>query len=207
MGMVIIIAGWSDGEKRRRRLYMIVGCEHGGLYAGRKVLGEDDQRPGKRSTGSKKCNYPFKLKERKEGNEDEHVEWKLDVHSGIHNHNLFENLQGHSYIDFNELSGRSQLQLLFAKLKEDKYLSYHRSNEFNEIADLLWIHPKCIKLAQPNPYVFVMDCTYKTNGYGLPFLEIVGFTCTNLTFAIAFPYMDHKKMEISNGRCVVWWRP
>ncbi|XP_012844886.1 PREDICTED: uncharacterized protein LOC105964924 [Erythranthe guttata] len=118
-------------------------------------------------------------------------------------------------LNFNELSGRSQLQLLFAKLKEDEYLSYHRSNKFNEITDLLWIHPKCIKLAQSYPYVFVMDCTYKTNRYGLPFLEIMGFTCINMTFSIAFAYLDHEKTEIfkwalrclmeamTNGRCVV----
>ncbi|XP_012853639.1 PREDICTED: uncharacterized protein LOC105973165 [Erythranthe guttata] len=224
--MVMMIAGSNDGEKRRMRPYVIVGCEHGGLYACRKVPGEDGQRPGKRSTSSKKCNCPFKLKGTKEGKEDEIVEWELTIHSGIHNHNLFGNLQVHSYarrlskketslvqtlrkamINFNELSGISQLKLLFAKLKEDECLSYHKSNELNEITDLMWIHPKCIKLAQSYPYIFVMECTYKTNRYGLPFLEIMGFTCTNLAFSIVLHTWVTKRRKISNGRRVVWWRP
>ncbi|XP_012842429.1 PREDICTED: protein FAR1-RELATED SEQUENCE 5-like [Erythranthe guttata] len=244
IGMVLMIAGSCDGGRGRRTPSVIVRCERGGLYAGKKVPGDDDQRPGKRSTGSKKCNCPFKLKGTKEHKDDEKAEWKLDVYSGIHNHNLFENLHEHSYagrlskeqtslvhtlkkamvkprailrllkendpsnvtgmktvyntiskLNFNELSGRSQLQLLFARLKEDEYLSYHRSNELNPITDLLWIHPKCIKLAQSYPYIFVIDCTYKTNRYRLPFLEIVGFTCTNMTFSIAFEYLDHEKTE------------
>ncbi|XP_012829137.1 PREDICTED: protein FAR1-RELATED SEQUENCE 5-like [Erythranthe guttata] len=242
--MVLMIGGSSDGDRGRRTPYVIVRCERGGHYVGKKVPGEDDQRPGKRSTGSKKCNCPFKLKGTREHKDDEKAEWKLDVHSGIHNHNLFENLHGHSYagrlskedvsfvhtmkkamvkprailralkqkdpsnvtgmktvyntiskLNFSELDGRSQVQSLFVKLKEDEYLSYHRSNELNAITDLFWIHPKCIKLAQSYPYVFVIDCTYKTNRYGLPFLEILGFTCTNKTFSIAFAYLDHEKTE------------
>ncbi|XP_012847831.1 PREDICTED: protein FAR1-RELATED SEQUENCE 5-like [Erythranthe guttata] len=218
IGMVLMIAGSSDGDRGRRTLYVIVRCERGSHYVGKKGT--------------------------KEPKDNEKAEWKLDVYSGIHNHNLFENLNGHSYtgrlskertsfvhtmkkamvkprailrllkekdpsnvtgiktvyntiskLNFSELSGRSQLQLLFVKLKEDEYLSYHRSNELNAITDLLWIHPKCIKLAQSYPYVFIIDCTYKTNRYGLPFLEIVGFTCTNMTFSIAFAYLDHEKTE------------
>lgn len=40
-----------------------------------------------------------------------------------------------------------------------------------------------------------MDCTYKTNRYGLPLLEIVGVTCTNLTFSVAFVYMEAEREE------------
>ncbi|XP_012828637.1 PREDICTED: uncharacterized protein LOC105949879 [Erythranthe guttata] len=213
IGMVLMIAGSSDGDRGRRTPYVIVRCERGGLYVGKKVPGEDDQRPGKRSTGSKKCNCPFKLKGTKEPKDDEKGEWKLNVYSGIHNHNLFENLHGHSYagrlskeqtsfvhsLKKAMVKPRAILRLLkendSSNVNEDEYLSYHRSNELNAITDLLRIHPKCIKLAQSYPYVFVIDCTYKTNRYGLPFLEIVGFTCTNMTFSIAFAYLDHEKTE------------
>lgn len=40
-----------------------------------------------------------------------------------------------------------------------------------------------------------MDCTYKTNRYRLPLLEIVGVTSTEMTFSIAFVYMETEKME------------
>ncbi|XP_012838231.1 PREDICTED: uncharacterized protein LOC105958773 [Erythranthe guttata] len=113
----------------------------------------------------------------KEPKDNEKAEWKLEVYSGIHNHNLFENLHGHSYagrLSKEQTSFVHTLKKAMVKpmtilrlwkendpsnLKEDEYLSYHRPNELNAVTDLLWIHPKCIKLAQSYPYVFVIDCT------------------------------------------------
>ena len=40
-----------------------------------------------------------------------------------------------------------------------------------------------------------MDCTYKTNRYRLPLLEIVGVTSTNLTFSMAFVYLEAKRVD------------
>ncbi|GAU16800.1 hypothetical protein TSUD_200430 [Trifolium subterraneum] len=40
-----------------------------------------------------------------------------------------------------------------------------------------------------------MDCTYKTNKYRLPLLEIVGTTSTNLTFNVGFAYMESEKTD------------
>ncbi|XP_052210141.1 uncharacterized protein LOC127813254 [Diospyros lotus] len=37
-----------------------------------------------------------------------------------------------------------------------------------------------------------MDCTYKTNRYRYPLLQIVGVTSTELTFPVAFAFMDHE---------------
>ena len=47
--------------------------------------------------------------------------------------------------------------------------------------------------------VFLIDNTYKTNRYRLPLLDIVGVTPTEMTFSVAFSYLD--------GECinnVVW---
>lgn len=40
-----------------------------------------------------------------------------------------------------------------------------------------------------------MDCTYKTNKYQFPLLEIVGITSTNKTFNVAFCYMSKEKED------------
>ena len=40
-----------------------------------------------------------------------------------------------------------------------------------------------------------MDCTYKTNRYCLPLLEIVGVTSTNLTFSVAFVYLEAEHVD------------
>nr|KAJ0212511.1 hypothetical protein LSAT_V11C400223670 [Lactuca sativa] len=46
---------------------------------------------------------------------------------------------------------------------------------------------------QAFPYMVLMDATYKTNKYNLPFLEIVGVTSMRLTFSIAFTFMHSEK--------------
>ena len=50
------------------------------------------------------------------------------------------------------------------------------------VRDLFWAHPTSIQLLNAFCSVLIMDCTYKTNRYRLPLLEIVGVTSTNLTF-------------------------
>ena len=40
-----------------------------------------------------------------------------------------------------------------------------------------------------------MDCTYKTNRYGLPLLDIVGFASTGQTFHLAFAFMKDERQD------------
>ena len=47
--------------------------------------------------------------------------------------------------------------------------------------------------------VFLTDSTYKTNRYRFPLLDIVGVTPTEMTFSIAFAYLEEE--HINN---IVW---
>ena len=58
---------------------------------------------------------------------------------------------------------------------------------------LFFAHPDSIALMKAIPYVLLMDCTYKTNRYNLPLLEIVGVTSTRKTFLITAVYLEAKK--------------
>ena len=40
-----------------------------------------------------------------------------------------------------------------------------------------------------------MDCTYKTNRYRMPLLEIVGITSTDMTFSVCFAYLQAEREE------------
>lgn len=72
-------------------------------------------------------------------------------------------------------------------------MEWHRSDRLSDyITDLFWVHLMAIKLFKTFPHVLIMDCTYKTNRYKYPLLEIVGVTSTELTFSIAFIFMDHE---------------
>jgi len=44
-------------------------------------------------------------------------------------------------------------------------------------------------------YVFMMDCTYKTNRFGMPLLNIVGITSTFKTFNAGFAFLSAEKEE------------
>lgn len=40
-----------------------------------------------------------------------------------------------------------------------------------------------------------MDCTYKSNKYRLPLLNVVETTCLNTTFYVAFGYLLQEQIE------------
>jgi len=79
----------SEKATQRRGTKLLIGCERSGKY-----------RPWKnpkpvRNSGTKKCECPFRLK-------GKHVKggegWTLHVIYGVHNHESYEDLKGHSYI-------------------------------------------------------------------------------------------------------------
>ena len=73
-----------------------------------------------------------------------------------------------------------------SKLAEHNYIEWHRSkDETDTIRDIFWTHPIAVHLLQTFFCVLLMDCTYKTNRYCLPSLEIVGITSTDYIFSIA----------------------
>lgn len=95
-----------------------------------------------------------------------------------------------------EKAGRSQMQFLFDKLQEYKYITWHRSHDATDIVmDLFWAHLSSVDLLRLFPQVLIMDSTYKMNRYHLPLFEIMGVTSTNLTFSIAFIYLQSEREE------------
>ncbi|KAL8488206.1 hypothetical protein ACS0TY_024479 [Phlomoides rotata] len=89
-----------------------------------------------------------------------------------------------------EYKGASQLQYLMQKLEDNDYFFHHRRCEMtNVVKDRFFAHSESVALLHAFPDILLMDCTYKTNRYKLPLLEIVGVTSTCKTFSIAFTYM------------------
>ena len=95
-----------------------------------------------------------------------------------------------------EKEGRSVLQQLMKCLHDNGYQQWHRrEGETNVVSDILYAHPQSINLLRLFPYVLVMDCTYKTNIYNMPLLEIVGISPTGHNFSVAFAYLRNEKVE------------
>ena len=95
-----------------------------------------------------------------------------------------------------EKAGRSQMQQLLAKLSENNYVEWHRSEPDTDIVmDLFWAHPVSLDFLRTFPHVLIMDSTYKTNRYRMPLLEIVGVTPTDMTFSVASVYLMKEKTD------------
>ncbi|XP_038697736.1 uncharacterized protein LOC119995336 [Tripterygium wilfordii] len=204
----------SDCGGNGRKPRVLLACERFGSY--RPTISVDSKNAKKRlTTGTKKCGCPFLLKGKKNKTGDG---WVLEVINGTHNHPDVEYFEGHSYagrltheqtellVDMSknlvrpkeilctinnsypsnattlrtiynarqrhrviEKAGRTQMQYLLGKLFDLKYYEYHRSS--------------------------VDDCTYKTNRYWMPLLEVVGITSTSLTFSIAFAYIGGERID------------
>ncbi|XP_028102309.1 PKS-NRPS hybrid synthetase CHGG_01239-like [Camellia sinensis] len=93
-------------------------------------------------------------------------------------------------------AGRSQMQQLLGELAKHKYIERHRCEEGSmTVTDLFWVHPVSLDLLRTFPRVLIMDCTYKTNRYRLPLLEIVGVTATHMTFSVAIAYLQTERVD------------
>ncbi|XP_028116456.1 uncharacterized protein LOC114314191 [Camellia sinensis] len=88
-------------------------------------------------------------------------------------------------------AGRSQMQQLLGELVKHKYIERHRCEEGSmTVTDLFWAYLVSLDLLRTFPRALIMDCTYKTNRYQIPLLEIVGVTLTHMTFSVAISYLQ-----------------
>ncbi|GAU37897.1 hypothetical protein TSUD_163340 [Trifolium subterraneum] len=77
-----------------------------------------------------------------------------------------------------------------------QYVYWHRRHKNSDIVkDIFWTHPDAIRLLNNFHFVLVIGCTYKTNRFRFPLLEIVGVTSTELTFTVAFAFLDSEKIK------------
>ncbi|KAI5410962.1 hypothetical protein KIW84_056202 [Lathyrus oleraceus] len=103
----------------------------------------------------------------------------------------------HKSVIQKEIRGpRSEIQHLFKLIEDAGYVYWSRKKDDSEVVrEIFWAHPDSVKLLNIFPIVLVMDNTYKTNKYRQPLFEIVGMTLTELTFAVAFAYMESEQTE------------
>ncbi|KAK1278378.1 hypothetical protein QJS04_geneDACA016887 [Acorus gramineus] len=101
-----------------------------------------------------------------------------------------------SRLRLQETCGRTHMQQLMKLIYEHGYIERHRAEaDVEVVSDIFFTHPTSIQLIKAFPLVFMMDCTYKTNRYRMPLLEIVGVTSTGKTFAAAFMYLHGEKED------------
>ncbi|KAK1378823.1 MULE domain-containing protein [Heracleum sosnowskyi] len=94
------------------------------------------------------------------------------------------------------LQGRTVLEALFEELGEADFIFDVQHDHDGHLTHLFIAHPASIALTKNYSSFFLMDCTYKTNKYGMPLLNIGGVTSFNSTFFSAFVFL--RKEETSD---------
>ncbi|KAJ5264490.1 hypothetical protein N7505_007283 [Penicillium chrysogenum] len=94
------------------------------------------------------------------------------------------------------LNGRTPIQALLQELPKDgNWIFKYELDDDQHVTALFCMHKTCVTMLQSNPWVISMDCTYKTNQYKLPLLDIVGFTATGSTVYLGFAFIRDEKQD------------
>ncbi len=75
------------------------------------------------------------------------------------------------------------------------FIVRHLLDQEGHLHHLFFAHRSSLELFKAHPEVLLLDCTYKTNKFHMPFLKIVRVTSMNSTFFVAFCFMRQEKEE------------
>src|SRR5207248_1722038 len=87
------------------------------------------------------------------------------------------------------LAGRSPMEALIATLDRGEFHYNYRTDVLGRVTHLFFAHPKSVELLRRYPDVLLLDCTYRTNKFKMPLLNIVGTTCLDKNFHAAFCFL------------------
>ncbi|XP_058180186.1 uncharacterized protein LOC131298728 [Rhododendron vialii] len=93
------------------------------------------------------------------------------------------------------LAGRTMIQALFEELCQGDFTFYVAHDQNGRLTHLFFAHPSSIALTRSYTTVFVMDCTYKTNRYKMPLLDIIGVSSFNSSFYSCFVFLAKEGEE------------
>jgi hypothetical protein len=97
---------------------------------------------------------------------------------------------------FEFLDGRSPIQALLTSLPDEgNWIFNYEKNADDVVTALFCTHRTCLEILRMNPYIniLIMDCTYKTNKYKMPSLDIVGIPATSATFFVGFGFIQNEQ--------------
>ncbi|KAJ3453427.1 hypothetical protein MRS44_017674 [Fusarium solani] len=90
----------------------------------------------------------------------------------------------------NLAKGQSNMHALNDQLKSEGFWSQIRLDESSRVTAVLFAHPASLAYLKLYPEVLILDCTYKTNKYKMPLLDIVGVDACQRSFCIAFAFLS-----------------
>ncbi|RJE17447.1 transposable element tc3 transposase, partial [Aspergillus sclerotialis] len=88
--------------------------------------------------------------------------------------------------------GQSPIHALANQLDKEGFWSRIQFAPDGHVTAVLFAHPDSLTYLQAYPELLLLDCTYKTNKYGMPLLDIIGVDATQRSFCIAFAFLSNE---------------
>jgi hypothetical protein len=92
------------------------------------------------------------------------------------------------------LAGRTMIQALLEELFKGGFIYNVQYDSDGHLTHLFFAHLTSMVLMRSYSSVFVMDCTYKTNRYKMPLLDIVGVSSFNTSFYSCFIFLGKEEV-------------
>jgi hypothetical protein len=86
--------------------------------------------------------------------------------------------------------GQNTIHALVNELDKEGFWSRMQFDANGRVTAVLFAHPDSLKYLQAYPDVLLLDCTYKTNKYGMPLLDMIGVDACQRSFCIAFAFLS-----------------
>lgn len=87
-------------------------------------------------------------------------------------------------------NGQSSILALSSQLSDEGFWSQLQVDPEGRVTAIIFAHPDSLAYLQAYPDLLLLDCTYKTNRYGMPLLDIVGVDSCQRSFCIAFAFLS-----------------
>lgn len=91
--------------------------------------------------------------------------------------------------------GQSTIQALANELDSQGFWSRIQLDQARRVTAVLFAHPESLAYLQAYPDLLILDCTYKTNKYKMPLLDMIGVDACQRSFCIAFAFLSGEAEE------------
>jgi hypothetical protein len=91
--------------------------------------------------------------------------------------------------------GQSPIHALANQLDKEGFWSRIQFAPDGRVTAVLFAHPDSLAYLQAYPELLLLDCTYKTNKYGMPLLDMIGIDAAQRSFCIAFAFLSGETEE------------
>ncbi|RKK50684.1 hypothetical protein BFJ69_g18025, partial [Fusarium oxysporum] len=91
--------------------------------------------------------------------------------------------------------GQNTMHALINQLDQEGFWNRMQVDSEGRVTAVLFAHPESLTYLQAYPDLLLLDCTYKTNRYGMPLLDIIGVDACQRSFCIAFAFLSGEEEQ------------